>query len=361
MNFRAKLLFVIIASLIAVSCGSPGEPLPPSLELPRPVTDLRAVRKGNAVTLTWTLPTLNTEGRTITQSGNFEVCRSPVPLQHCDTQVARIPVKRLAHASSASQTETYVDVLSSPTTLNDANANFYYAVSAVNSYGKTAGISNQVTVPAVSVLPPPSGLTAQVTAAGIRLSWTAVAPSPQASGLHFLYRLYRRESGGKADVVAGELPVGDAAPALFDHSFEWEKTYDYRVTVVTSITAANDSEHQVEGDDSPAVQVVARDIFPPATPTGLQAAFSGPGQKPFIDLIWTPNTEEDLAGYNVYRHEQGMRAVKIDILPVKTPVFRDGTVLACVTYFYSVSAVDVRGNESPRSEEAKQGSSCDLR
>ena len=51
---------------------------------------------------------------------------------------------------------------------------------------------------------------------------------------------------------------------------------------------------QVEGDDTPPVTVVAHDVFPPATPTGLQAVFSGPGQKPFIDLVWTPNTEPDL-------------------------------------------------------------------
>src|SRR4029077_3163281 len=37
-------------------CGSPGVPLPPSLDLPKPVTDLRAVRKGDKVYLMWTVP-----------------------------------------------------------------------------------------------------------------------------------------------------------------------------------------------------------------------------------------------------------------------------------------------------------------
>ena len=354
MNLRAKLPLIIIASLIAISCGSPGEPLPPSLELPRPVTDLRAARKGNAVTLTWTLPTLTTEGRTISQSGSFEVCRSLNSMQKCDTPIARIPVKRVGHASSSSQTETYVDVLQSSATPGNATADFYYAVSALNSYGKTAELSNQVEVSAAPVLPPPSGLQAQVTAAGIRLSWQTAANSPPTSAVRFFYRVYRREQGAKADVVAGELPIGDAAPALLDRSFEWEKTYDYRVTVVTSITAANDSEHQVEGDDSPAVQVVAHDIFPPTAPTGLQAVFSGPGQKPFVDLIWNANTEADLAGYNVYRQEAGAEPQKLNQELVKTPAFRDANVVAGHAYSYSVSAVDVRRNESPRSAEASE-------
>lgn len=353
MNFRIKIFFIMLASLIASGCGSPGEPLPPSLELPRPITDLRAARKGNIVTLSWTLPTLTTEGRTITQPGNFEVCRALASMQHCDTPVARIPIRRAAHASSASQTETYVDVLSSPTTPSNATADFYYAISALNSYGKTAGLSNQVQVPAAPALPPPTGFEAQITADGIRISWQPVADSPQISGLHFLYRIYRGEQGTKTDVVAGEVPV-DTAASLLDHSFEWEKTYDYRVTVVTSITAASGNEEQIEGDDSPAVQVVAHDVFPPAVPTGLQAVFSGPGQKPFVDLVWNASAEADLAGYNVYRHEAGAEPQKSNSELVKSPAFRDTNIAAGHEYFYSVSAVDVQGNESPRSEEASE-------
>jgi fibronectin type 3 domain-containing protein len=37
---------------------------------------------------------------------------------------------------------------------------------------------------------------------------------------------------------------------------------------------------------------------------------------------------------------------------VKTPAYRDAKVVAGRSYLYAVSAVDVRGNESARSEEA---------
>jgi hypothetical protein len=39
---------------------------------------------------------------------------------------------------------------------------------------------------------------------------------------------------------------------------------------------------------------------------------------------------------------------------VKTPAFRDSHVVSGKTYFYSVSAVDERANESARSEEASE-------
>jgi fibronectin type 3 domain-containing protein len=80
--------------------------------------------------------------------------------------------------------------------------------------------------------------------------------------------------------------------------------------------------------------------------------FSGPGQKAFIDLVWAPVADVDLGGYNVYRREAGTAAVKVNVALVKMPAFRDGNVMAGKDYSYSVSAVDVRGNESARSEEA---------
>jgi fibronectin type 3 domain-containing protein len=78
------------------------------------------------------------------------------------------------------------------------------------------------------------------------------------------------------------------------------------------------------------------------------------GQKPFIDLIWAPVTNTDLAGYNVYRSEANGTAVKLNAELVKSPSYRDIAVASGKTYTYSVSAVDVRGNESQRSEETSE-------
>ena len=111
---------------------------------------------------------------------------------------------------------------------------------------------------------------------------------------------------------------------------------------------------QVEGDDTPAVKVFADDVFPPAVPTGLQAVFSGPGQRPFIDLVWAPVTDADLAGYNVYRAEDGGSTIKINAELVRAPAYRDTDVRSGKRYTYSVSSVDLRGNESARSEEASE-------
>jgi hypothetical protein len=171
--------------------------------------------------------------------------------------------------------------------------------------------------------------------------------------VHYLYRIYRRLAGSQEQILAGQIPAGsEPMLTLTDSSIEWEKTYEYRAETVTMVAQESKAEIQVEGEDSPEIKIFADDVFPPAVPSGLQAVASGPGQKTFIDLVWAPVSDVDLDGYNVYRHEEGSAPVKVNAALLKTPAYRDDSVAAGKSYLYSVSAVDVRGNESARSEEA---------
>src|SRR6266446_811656 len=65
--------------LLLASCAQTGPPLPPSLELPKPPTDLRASRKGDHVTLTWSEPTRTTDRQSVRYLGPTLVCRSLEP------------------------------------------------------------------------------------------------------------------------------------------------------------------------------------------------------------------------------------------------------------------------------------------
>ena len=172
---------------------------------------------------------------------------------------------------------------------------------------------------------------------------------PSEPGIAFAYQIERRGENGDFAPI-GTVPINQST--YLDQTFEWEKKFDYRIVVVTQ--SADKSQTLVEGLDSPAISVFAHDVFPPAEPRDLQAVFSGPGQQPFIDLAWAPNMEPDLAGYNIFRHEEGGPLVKLNSQLVTAPSFRDANVAPGKTYLYSVSAVDTRGNESPRSTEARE-------
>jgi hypothetical protein len=376
----AKLLAPFALCLLLASCAQTGPPLPPSLELPKPPTDLRASRKGNRVTLNWSEPTLTTDRQSVRYIGPTLVCRSLDPeITACGNPAAMLPAPsaipqkpksaRGKAQKSDSQhlvPQTYTDTLPSALQQQDPSAEVTYAIEVLNRNARGAGLSNRVRVPAVVTLPPPADLAAELNGDGALLTWTSAGESPNVPVDHstdsptiqLRYRIYRRDESSGKDAIAGEVPVGEPGPEHFtDSSFEWEKTYLYRITAV-SIIKRPDSEVQVEGDDTAPVRVVAHDVFPPSVPTGLQAAYSGEGQKPFIDLIWAPATNADLAGYNVYRAEaQGAavgQMVKLNSDLVQSPSYRDSAVASGKTYTYSVSAVDVRGNESQRSEPASE-------
>jgi len=230
-----------------------------------------------------------------------------------------------------------------------------YALNDLNPPGKSGGLSNQVKVSLAPTLPAPAGVQAKVVAEGVQLAWTAPESVPRNAALSYLYRIFRQTEGEKKpEVIVGEVNISEPQPTFLDRNIEWEKTYNYRLSPITRVEQTKGEPIEVEGEDSPSVIVEAHDVFPPATPTGLQAVFSGVGQKPFIDLTWAPNLETDLAGYNVYRHGPGTMSEKINTDLVKTPSFRDGSVNPGTEYFYTVTAVDSRGNESDKSEEAHE-------
>jgi subtilase family serine protease len=80
---------------------------------------------------------------------------------------------------------------------------------------------------------------------------------------------------------------------------------------------------------------------PPLAPTGLRA-YPGDG---IVDLIWNPNIEKDLAGYNIHRN-----GIKIGSVTLST--YRDTGLTNEVSYTYWITAVDKDGLESDASGSA---------
>jgi hypothetical protein len=350
--------FTVLSALclFLASCAQTGPPLPPSLELPRPPSDLRAGRKGNTVTLTWSEPTLTTDGQSVRSLGVTRICRTAqAEMRECGSPAGEVaaPQDRAAPSGPVKR-QSFTDSLPAAALEQDPSNEVTYAVEVLNRDGRGAGLSNQVHVLAVPALAPPENPTVELTPEGVVVNWRSAGETTSAPGVQHRYRIYRRAEDSEKEVIAGEVPAGEAGRQRFvDSSIEWEKTYFYRITAVSIVTRPG-STAQVEGEDSAPLRIAAHDLFPPAVPSGLQAATSGEGQKLFVDLIWAPVADADLAGYNVYRRGGNGAAAKLNSELVKSPAYRDSAVATGTTYSYSVSAVDLRGNESERSEEASE-------
>lgn len=345
-----------VASFLCCACGTPGAPQPPSLNLAKPVSDLKAVRSGDEVELTWTVPTETTDGAKFRHRGQSKVCAA-IDQPRID-QCA--PLTTMATPKDQKTASVAVKIPADKTAPTDY---ITYAVQIDNDRGRNAGLSNQVQVPTSAVSSINGSPLIRLTPETVLVTTNV---TPRDESIQQTLELRRSEKGGSAqeNVVARRAleltESGEAANVeLRDDTFVWKKTYEYRVAITASTKVPNGETVTFDAAVSNPQELFAHDVFPPATPSGLQAVFSSSvaGQPPAIDLTWTPDVDRDLAGYFVFRRlqqEPASAAVKLNAQPVKAPAYHDAAIAAGNTYVYSVSAVDERGNESQRSEEASE-------
>lgn len=350
----AGLAACAMVSMLLAGCAKSAPPVPPSLELVKPVRDLTAVRTGNKVLLRFTLTNEATDGGGFRAWGPVRICRSQavnVPVTECSEVAAALRAEDLGikehDKTSQKVAVSYEDTL--PPAWQVAGGEAAYAVELVNRFQRSAGLGNVVRVPTAATLAAPLGLRAEVVPSGVALTWQPVEPSA-APGASYEYRVERyAQSAEEPGALACKVPLG-SAPSCTDANMPWERPLEYTVRVVTLLP----DRQVVLGDASARLPMLAHDVYPPAVPQGVQAVASGTGQAPFVDLTWTPATDADLGGYNIYRREEGGQWTKLNAALVALPSYRDSAVSAGHRYAYAVTAVDVRGNESAKSEEATE-------
>ncbi|MGB2668507.1 MAG: hypothetical protein WAK48_31265 [Candidatus Acidiferrum sp.] len=356
---------LVAAFLLVAGCGAPGEPTPPSPPIPVAITDVKARQLGDAVLLSFTLPTKSTLGERLTQVPTLEVWRGELhpdgtPDPRSFHLVDTVPGTILS--SYVQQGEVSFPYPVQPEELRTRTGEtVLYRVRTRVSDRKSSQNSNEVMLDLYPVPQRISDLKPEVTENSIQLSWSAPTSTSAGAQLPPIqeYHVYRGEldpasaAAAEKDLHAAvwKLPLLQIAVTpkteYQDASFDFGKTYAY---VVRSVINAAGSLIE-SGDSVPAI-LMPKDTFPPSTPQNLAAAVL-PGTSPgtfAVDLSWSINLETDVAGYRVYRSESENARGQLqtpDLLP--TPSFRDSSVQAGHRYWYTVTAVDRAGNESPAS------------
>jgi hypothetical protein len=363
-QFFAIFYFPFSILLMLGGCGAPGEPVPPAPVVPAAINDLSARQVGDGVQLTFTLPTNSVTGDRLSEPPAVEILRGVsrpdgTPDAKSFRVVETIPGALVTEFVTQKRVE-YMDNISPQDPETSAGATLVYRVRTRASRKRASADSNAVFVQMAPVPQKIIAVQSSVTESAIELSWTA--PTTASSGAPLTatlsYHVYRAEgdlellkaAGGKHSLAEFRpvLLATTTTPSYQDTAFEFGKSYLY---FVRSVITTN--EIPIESGDSQQVVITPRDTFPPATPQGLVAALlSGPAPGTFIvELSWSINLETDLAGYRVYKSEQeGTRGqlVTSDLLP--TPAVRDTSVEPGHRYWYTVTAVDRAGNESPPCE-----------
>lgn len=357
---------------VLAGCGMPGAPAPPSLNLPQPVKDLAATRSGDHVSLSWTMPTKNTDKLLLKGNVNVKICRKDSLSGTCPVAASLSLAPGSAGTFSDDLPEEFATGM--PRTLT-------YYVQLQNRNGRAAGVSNGAVVLAGEAPAAVTGLDAEVRKEGVVLHWNDTSEGPEATEVRLERKLLtpiestaskankaeQPHAGGPGNGVLAPEPErveqnllvamkGEKRDRAIDRDIRFGATYEYRAQRVIR-TQVDGKTMELDGPLSAPLRVEAADVFPPAVPQGLAAVAMAAesGNPAGVDLNWQPNTERDLAGYIVYRRENGGEWQRISpAQPLVGPGFHDGNVQAGHTYEYAVTAIDQSEHESGRSAAASE-------
>jgi hypothetical protein len=277
----------LLAVVCVAGCGYVGDPLPPALNIPERVRELRATQVGDRLIVEFSMPERTTEALPLRPPVVAEV-RVAGEVQRVESNRADLPATKWAGQT--------VEI----------------AARAV-ARDKSSEWSDPLRIDVVAPLPTPAELRAESHPRGVRLAWTGETRP----GLQW------RVSRGKDELATA------AAPEYIDATAEYGKSYEYSVQAVLGAAVS---------ERAGPVKITPEDKFAPEVPAGLAAV---PGVNT-IELTWEPVAAADLKGYRVYRN--GELLTEVD-----APAFSDRKVETSRAYAYSVSSMDLRGNESARS------------
>ncbi len=305
---------------------------------------------GRLLQFRFTLPQVATDGRRLTEPIEIEFFRgetqpgAPPPATLAlalwfelrpNQWQAHLHDERLTYSATLSEKE-FSELLGTTLTLDVRTLTRGFRQRALES-----DPSNAVSLPLLDVPRPVMNLVAVTAERAIELRWTPPVQTLSGKALDDLagYRIYRSTTA-KPESYA--FLTETAGPPYLDSNIESGRTYYYRVRAMMRAQGV-----EGDSDDSEMAQVTARDIFSPAAPAGLTAVYSPTA----VELLWTANTEPDLAGYYVYRREGQGPWTRITKELLRTPLLRDATVQPDHAYAYRVTAVDLSGNESAPSQQ----------
>jgi len=347
-----------------VFCGKKGPILPPVKKIPQKVEVFEIAQRGEKIILEWENPAAYTDGSSLSNISEIEIWlveqerESAGKTSGGDSKVTLAEFERIARPAVSIKKERFSEY---QTKRGDAPGKFRYFYELTGkdftpknlTFGlrvkdrkkRKSAFSDLLSVGPEIISLPPAGIKATVFKDRIEITWNQPEKNiDQSSPPKFKgYNIYKLDEAGLVHRLNSQL-VKDRKYS--DKDFLLGEVCRYFLRAVVS-----EAPPLSESDDSEMIEVLARDTFAPAVPSGLVSIAA----EDFISISWDANLEEDLAGYRVWRKMEGEEEyISLTPQPIQENAFNDTNVEKNKRYYYAVTAQDKSGNESPKSESVSQ-------
>lgn len=351
-HLSSAQLFALCIFLILsfIGCGKRKPPAPPRERVPQRV-ELSGYQRGNKVILSWRMPARNAGPGSLNNIDRIDIYRLAEP---ASADLSMSEEEFASRSTVIASLKIHDDDFGLKTLIHSDELQFAgqaarlrYSMRFANSAGQKAAFSNFLVIePTAKIAQVPTSLSGLVGQDEIRLSWEPPNENVDGSTPASVtgYNVYRSDSTSKPAVLLNKVPVD--YPTFDDHFFEFGKKYFYFVRAVSSGVGAD----PIESGESNILKVEPFDTFPPSPPSAISLA-SGTS---VISIFFAINPEQDVAGYKIYRSTDPDLELKQwedltkDLL--KTNTFQDTRVTAGETYYYYLTATDIRQNVSDPSD-----------
>ncbi len=346
-------MFLLLHAL-SVACGKIGDPLPPIPRSRMIIDELSVTQQGLQLVLSF--PFTRTP-RTRLQRVDVYRLVEPVSAPRGLTQESFSERATIINSIAADRIPLDQSTVSFDDTLDpkngQTNSRYRYAVRLVNTAGQAADFSNYAEIePLFDLSLPPANIQAVQREREIEITWARPAANENGTVPANVtgYNIYRTE--GEVTTKMNAEPLRE--PRFVDRNFQFGVKYRYVVRSLSLPTGSATLNAVIESNPSEPLANTPKDTFPPATPKPVTIASINAQ----VSLFWPLNAEPDVAGYNIYRSEDENtppeKWVKLNPQLHKTASFRDERVQVGKKYFYQITAIDVYGNESVRSETVSE-------
>jgi fibronectin type 3 domain-containing protein len=378
---RIALLFLMLMVTLFINCGKKGPlRLEPGL-VPQGIENVQISQVGKQIKLQWDFPqTLADKKQTemeVDKIDKIYIYYSPKeilggkfrkkstllrklkpgdlsPVTEVDTPTRLQSQTAATTTTVITEKENFSYFVMIPFKLDDlANNDHFFGVQYYYQKKKSP-LGNVVYIHSMTPLKPVNGLKVIQENKVNKLTWTRPQQDEanNMAGTIAGYKIYRKIAPEEA-VSEGHSPGSAGFKKLNQDNVLTEYyedtdtgtngTYSYYVSTIIS--------NQIESEPSAPVSVKVADIFPPEVPAN-PVIFRASDH---MFLTWKPVTDLDLSHYRVYRRSPPEEEFSLIADEITANHYKDTKdLIKGKTYFYVVTALDKKGNESEYSNTVKE-------